>query len=178
MMSLSEGDVVPEGKDIEDLLDRLRRGNDENDYGGLLRQRLGPPVSAKKGLPTLRKNVYRPVSPMLEPRFRMAGTWDNAGVGHTWLGPVEMEKSWSAARVRKQIAIRRDHWPNSVLRRYEDECVCLFGIEMEESEETYLAWRGTDVEPLVVLYSGHEEKEFENFKTFLLYLLGGDTQLG
>lgn len=134
----------------------------------------GIPVSA---VPTL-DGGEMPASPMLRARFAFGGRWSDANLGHDWLSVDEMKSLPAAKDIQAQIALRRKHWPQSLMARsYRSNPVALFGLDQEEQDETYLVWtRGPSEEPSVVRYSGHEEHIFENLLALVEHYLSVDAK--
>lgn len=154
------------------LLKKLQIVNERNNYDGFLTQDIRPPEEFSYGVPTLEKDVYKKQTSMVEARFLFCGTWTNAGLGHKWLSLSEMESIWDNEKIIKQILIRQKNWTKSVPALIPRHCLSLFGIEKNEYEETYLAWDKDDsFEPKVYVYTGHEEKIFENIKKYIEFLI-------
>jgi hypothetical protein len=154
------------------LFTRLESVNECNNYGGLLAQEIQQSEALFQSVPSLKKGVYRRPTPMIAARFRFAGAWVNAGLGHTWLSVSGMEDVWSDKTILKQIRIRQEYWQKSAPALFSWSRVSLFGIERNEQEETYLVWNdGRKKEAEVYVYIGHEEKIFKNLRVYVEYLL-------
>ena len=157
------------------LLEQVKATYDRNNFDGLLAQEVHAPELFEQGIPTLKRGVYRPPTSMIKARFQFAGTWTNAGAGHTWLSVSGMKAAWDDKKILGRIDIRQKYWQASVLQRFEWGRVSLFGIETDEYEETYLVWSADESrEPEVYVYSGHQEDRYRNLREYLEYLLESD----
>jgi hypothetical protein len=161
---------------VEAALQQLRVRNDSDPLFAQMRQRLDPPATCDEGIPTLATGVYKRTTPMLEARFRFAGTWNNAFPGMKWLSCADMKRAWKSRSVRKQINLRREHWPSAKVTNLPDERLSLFGLDANELMEVYLLWPkdGGAKEPAILWYTSGEEKSFPNFLKYILHLLSLD----
>jgi hypothetical protein len=154
------------------LLKQIKAVYDQNDFGGLLVQEVRQPEPFENGIPTLKSGVYRQPTPLIEARFKFAGTWTNAGAGHTWLSVSDMETAWADNKILEQLYIRQKYWDASAPAKFEWDRLSLFGVEIDQYEETYLVWAEDEsTEPEVYVYSGHQEDRYENLQAYLGYIL-------
>jgi hypothetical protein len=155
---------------IRTLLELIQaeRAADPIDYP---KPRVKPPDPIRKGIPTLKKGVYRKPTPMIEERFLFAGQCKIDGI-YTWLGLPDMAKAWTNPRIQKQINIRRVHWEESAPQQFPPERLSLFATEPREGEEIYLVWpAGSSKEPEVWTYFGWSENKYPNLREFLKWKL-------
>jgi hypothetical protein len=108
---------------------------------------------------------------MLEARFRFAGSWTNATLSFTWLSLAEMESVWTDNQFKRQLALRKDHWPTSVVNQYALDKLALFGIDIDQKDEIYLVFSDAE-EPQVVSYFGAQEKRYDDLQTYVSRYLG------
>src|SRR5690606_38828961 len=76
-------------------------------------QRVAKPDAVTKGIPTLAEGTYRAPSAQVAARFAAAGRWELAWLRERWLGIADMEAAWRDRAIQKQIALRRENWPQS-----------------------------------------------------------------
>lgn len=132
-------------------------------------------VNAFKGVPSLKKGTYWDFTPMLRARFSFASTWTNAAAAQRWLSLSEMESAREKDSILQQIEVRKRYWTKCMLNRAALDRLSLFGVDDVEKEETYLLWGG-QVEPRVLQYVGHDEKEFEDLNEYLEFLTEQDSE--
>jgi hypothetical protein len=158
--------------DVRALLEALKSENATGEYSDVLQRRVAAPASFAKGVPSLQAGRYLPASPMLSVRFEFAGAWQAAGIGHDWLSVAQMEEAWGDAVIQEQIGMRRRYWKHSAITKMRPEQLCLFGVNRNEAEETYAVWMSEeDEEPRFVMFAGHDEYEFDDFRAFLRFLV-------
>jgi len=152
--------------------DALRELADFNSTRDWIRQVVHPPeLPLLSTLPTL-DGERMPLSPMLHARYEFCGRWEDADLGHTWLGNREMIRT--ARALRSKIRDRVRDWPTSRLARAMNRRtpIALFGVDAEELDETYLIWgKGRQAEPMVVAFSGHNERAFSSLLDLLEHCL-------
>lgn len=153
---------------IEAALAKLKAYNEANELNAILTQVVFPPDPLSE-IPTLDRNTYRPLTPMLAARFRFGGRWENAAASQIWLGLRDMRAMLLNGDVLSQIDRRIRNWPTASLGKFSKANISLFGIDQLDDEETYLLWGGKK-EPAIAAYIGHEEKVFPNFRDYLLFL--------
>jgi hypothetical protein len=152
---------------MNSLLRTLKESNDLNDYGGVLKQEIFPPEAGDIiQVPTLCKDVYMQISPMLQSRFQFAGKWINAAFGQTWLGLKEMKAAWTDDSIVKHLAIRKKYYDGHLLQTADWTKIGLYGIDLLQNEETLLLWTSEE-EPSFIVYAGYEQYRYENLEVFL-----------
>jgi hypothetical protein len=119
-------------------------------------------------VPSLMKEVFCPISPMLKIRFQYAGRWDNAVLGNTLLGLSDMKHVWDDSHALEQVQIRKDNWETSPPANFPLSQISLLGINARECEEIYLVWEDA-AEPRVVSYAGNYEYNFTSVADCLLF---------
>lgn len=124
------------------------------------------------GVPTLHPDYYRPLTPMLRARFEYASEWRNAYAGHDWLSIQQMKDATKDGKLLDKVKSCAEMWSSSPPARFAMSQISLFGIYFDQGEETYLVWPTTDgAEPHVVSYAGNYEREFNNLKDYLSFIL-------
>ena len=125
-------------KDIKSLLDQVQAGFPKMvkefirglKKEGMTEEEIGPveqnlkkaePI--KKGIPTLKKGVYRKPSPMVEERFNYAGTWQQ--IDDVWLGVSDMEKQLKKSGVQETIKAQKENWDGSAPMQFPPERLSL-----------------------------------------------------
>jgi hypothetical protein len=150
----------------------LRRRRDNDRYAADFPQSVKAPESLGKGIPTLKRGIYREPTPMLRARFEYCGSWTNAFPGLTWLGLGEMRSVFRTGAI-DLVKTRQEYWDGSAPATVDWAQLSLFAIDEEEGCEVYLVWSGKPtVEPKLVWYEAQHESSFENLIDFLEYLLG------
>jgi hypothetical protein len=157
---------------IAKLLAQLAERRRSDEYAKDFPSRYAPPVAVKL-LPTLDKDAYRPITPMLAARFAFAGRWTNARVCETWLDPAGMEKAARKRSFREYHAALREHWEGSAPERLPDTRLSLFAVDADSPDHlVYLAWPvEVDREPAIHCYSGQHENVFRNLAAYLKWML-------
>src|SRR5262249_54729371 len=103
-------------------------------------------------LPTFKKGVSRPVTPMLRARFAYAGTWQTGY--ELWLGPSDLARWLKKREVRSQRQVRREHAEDSAPALFADEQLSLFAVKKRLFEDViYLVWAYDDGEPELWSYA-------------------------
>lgn len=157
---------------VTELLHRLEKMYEDENYDGAMIQKVHPAEPFDIGIPTMAKGVYRKPTPMIEARFKYAGTWESAGLGHTWLDVKDMKKEMDSRAVTRQVELRKADWKNSAPAMFPPERLSLFGLEREERQETYLVWGEREgEEPQIWAYGEFDEHKFKNLAVFLKKLL-------
>jgi hypothetical protein len=152
-----------------DLLLRMQAQNDDDlDRGG---QRLHPPDRGTE-ICMLDASVTRPLSPMLQARYRFCGHWQNARLSQDWLSLGEIASAMTNNAIREAIKLRVENWdfvpPATVSRK---DCA-LFAFNPHENDETYLEWRAGRAEPVVWTFFDAEVSAFFDFNRYLEYIVG------
>ena len=148
----------------------MKEKNDQ-EKNKVLEQIILPPDPLREPkIASLNPGRHLLMSPMLEERFRFAGNWANATLAFTWLSLIEIENAWTDNQIKRQLALRKDYWPTSVLNLCTLDKLVLFAIDIDQKDEMYLVFHGAD-EPQVVSYFGSQEKRYDNLQTYLLSYL-------
>lgn len=152
-----------------DLLDKLRRINEEED-DEYFDQCVSPPDLAliEKGIPTLEQGIFVPASGMIRARFEYAGRWEDAFLDH-WLSLKEMARVPSRKKTMQRIHQRIEDWEGAVIGDVKLSELSLFGFDGTEQTETYLVWSDKK-EPSVVYYHDQHENKFPNLNAYLKYI--------
>ena len=134
---------------------------------GPLEQKIEPPEPIGKGIPTLKKGVYAKPSPMIEERFRYAGTW--LQMDEIWLGVRDMEKTVKTKNVQETIKAQKEYWEGSAPMRFPPEKLSLFAIvDGVVGDQTYLVWPEKEgAEPEIWVYAGQSETKYKNLEKYL-----------
>ncbi len=157
--------------DLPQILLRLKEGQDAyyqrecivdgREIVSNFKQILDTPTLISKGVPTLQRGVYKPITPMLRHRFEFAGRWKKAVPGLDFLNLEDMEAVWDDSNILEQIGIRRENWelspPTLPLLN-----VTLFAINIPQCEEIYLVWNDVEPEPALWSYGGNHERVLAN----------------
>ena len=116
-------------------------------------------------LPTFRDQVNRPLSPMLEERFRVAGRWTEGT--DIWLASSDMHAAIRSPSIRGVHQSLRDNWEGSAPMLYQDDQLGLFGVTEDVPEDLiYIVW-AVGNEPEIWRYSGMRESRYRNLAEFL-----------
>jgi len=153
-------------------LKKIKNLNDKFNDEDLFIQKIKKPedIAKFKGIPTLKKSVYKNFSKMLRDRFNFAGSWQNVALCHKWLSLSEMESVWTKKKIRSYYDLRIKYWDSCILHNYKLEDVSLFSIDLDEHEEGYLLWQKTS-EPKIVIYYGASENIYKDFNSYLTDVL-------
>ncbi len=143
------------------LLARLRESNARDGVA----QRVYPADPVPARIPTLAAGKTWPVSPMLRARFEFAGRWVAAFLEQTWLAAGELAPL--APALRRQVALRREHWTQSPVSKLPEDRLTLFGADRRAGDETYLVWTPGKAEPAVSYFAGASEKRHRDLRAFL-----------
>lgn len=133
-------------------------------------QKIYKPNVYKNKIPTLQKNIYKPMSDMLRARFDFAGRWVGAYC-MSWLGIEDMKSVWQSSKIQKKLHTFRSCWEGNVLSLHSNASISLFGYDANDMGMTFLMWKEDKDEPLVYTYIGHEEKKYKNLNAFLVEIL-------
>lgn len=133
-----------------------------------------PEESHSRGVPTLKKGFFQPMTAMLNDRFNYAGCWKMADSGHDWLSLSQMENAVNDDSVRKRYEELLEFWEDCPLVGIPHERISIFGMHPLQGEEIYLLWPSTDfVEPAILSYTGNFETRHVNFRGYLETLVEG-----
>lgn len=157
-------------KSTLNLLKKLKKINDE-EADEFMQQELFPAEEKmiKDGIPTLKRNSSRPMTPMLKERFMFAGRWEDAFID-SWLSLSEMKKCPSHRATMAKVKSRIKDWDGAIIGDIDLEDLTLFGFDAEKGAETYLVWNKISKEPKVVYYHDQHENEFKDFNAYLKYI--------
>ena len=151
------------------LLERVKATYESNDFDGLLVQEVHEPEPFERGIPTLKREVYRKPTPMLKARFQFAGTWTNAGAGHTWLSVSDMEAAWNDKKIlEKSVFVRNigrhphpknlngTGFPSLALKRMNMKKHILYGVRTNPRNRRFIsiqAMRKKDSKTFRIIWS-------------------------
>jgi hypothetical protein len=128
--------------------------------------KLAKPKALPPELPTFDPKVKRTLTPMLEARFRFAGTLSDDT--ERWLGPEDMKKLMISAKGLKNFKSFKNHWEGSAPNKFPESRVSLFGVGYIPDNWTYLVWPASgSKEPALYRYVGQEESIFADLNAFL-----------
>lgn len=139
-----------------------------------------PADATVQQIPTLQPGFYRPLSPMLRARFAAFGAWTEATHGN-WLDTKQMEALWAesaadeeAERVRRNLRIIAENWPNDAAALFKPERVSVFAALPEGNERVYLIWFDCMDEPEVWAYDTGGDARHRNLAAYLQAYLDDD----
>lgn len=148
---------------LQELFEKNQR---EAAKTALLKQRCFPAtMTGSERIPTLEASVLQPMTEMLRERFSFAGTWVNAAYGHTWLDINGIAAAQCSKEIIEHLEVRRRYFDGHLLQVERWDRLTLFGVDLEEKEETLLHWG--DGEPAVATYVGYGVERYENLAVFL-----------
>ena len=162
--SLSDYDAVTA------LLTSLREARNADEYAETFVQELDKPERKAKTIASLATQAW-PLSPQLAARFDFGGHWKNPFPGMDWLSLTEMKKARAKKSYRELIANRDEYWDGSILQTNPRSHVSLFGVDVADASEVYLAWTDDRVEPRIVWYVAQHSHEFDDLIGYLQYLV-------
>lgn len=164
---------VPAPGSIHRMLIELRAKRDADAYTKAYPQCLSPSEPYLKGIPTLKKSVYRRPTSMLRERFDFCGRWSNPFIGLEFLGISDMINVVKDNALVRQIDARRRYWKGSAPSQRKDEDLSLFAVDRNDMSEVYLVWKNDfPAEPGLAWYVAQHEHYFRNLSEMLKYLLG------
>lgn len=139
-----------------------------------------PVAPFPKGIPTLKKGYFRPLSPMLKSRFEKLGGWEDATHGD-WLDTTEMECFWES-----QIANERlngivnnvnssiNNWQNDAGSIFNHTRISVFAGSRDTYERIYLIWFDCIEEPELWVYDTNGEARYKNLLSYLASYINDD----
>jgi hypothetical protein len=166
-------EVAKKAKDYDavmGLLAALREARDSDEYAETFAQELAKPERKAKTISSLATQAW-PLSPQLAARFDFGGQWKNHFPGLEWLSLTEMNKARAKKSYRELIANREEYWDGSILQTNPRSHVSLFGVDVADASEVYLAWTDDRVEPRIVWYVAQHSHEFDDLIGYLQYLV-------
>ena len=138
-----------------------------------------PPECLEGGVPTLEKDFYRPLTPMLEVRFKQFGSWRHATHGN-WLSLQEMETLWGdpldakIAGIKQMLMIHSKDWANDAISLFKPERISVFAGDDEGNERLYLLWFDFVAEPEIWVYDTNGEAHYKDLEAYLKAYLEDD----
>lgn len=131
---------------------------------------------------TLKKGVYRNLSPQLKARFSRMGAWHDSTHGD-WLSMSEIEKLVSGnldtsrlKRIKTNFDAAAEHWANDVISLLLPERVSYFAASEFTYERVYLIWFDGYEEPEVCVYDVNGESRYVDLESYLLAYLKDDKE--
>ena len=148
-------------------------GMEDDEIEAELKIKVGKPEAPLQDIPTFDPKVTRPLSPMLQDRFKLAGPINDAG--EKWLSLKDMRKAMSSGKVLKHFKSHKEHWENSAPALFAPSQLALFAVEQDaEENQTYLVWPSDKIiEPKIYRYFDRTEHIFENLNAFLEWACSG-----
>lgn len=156
------------------LLERLRSLN-EGDKSRAP-QTIEPAEPPRDTILTLNDTFSRPLSPMLEQRFKFCGTWKNAHLSQDWLGLSQIRNWRKNAKLVEWVNLSIENSYGSEPPGGVDAKDCaIFGYNPNEPEETYLVWHQGEIEPKIWSFFQGDYGLFDNLERYLEFILGERT---
>ncbi len=148
--------------------------------GSELEYRIGYKV---KKIPTLKKGVYRNISPMLSVRYRQYSSILNATHGD-WLSINEMEELWLPYKqinderikgIKRSLNSNIKEWDNNAGSIFRHDRLSLFAGSAHNYEQVYLLWLDNYIEPQIWVYDANGNSRFDNLDDYLTAFLTGNS---
>ena len=137
-------------------------------------------VPFSNGIPTLKENYYRPLSPMLKSRFEKFGGWEESTHGD-WLDSTEMENFWESDIADKRLSgivtnVRAsiDNWQNDAGSIFSDNRISVFSGSRYTYERIYLVWFDCIEEPELWVYDTNGEARYKDLLNYLRCYINDD----
>jgi len=137
-------------------------------------------VDFSKCIPTIEKNFYRELSPMLTIRFAHMGGWEDATHGD-WLDTSEMEIFWNDAEnterlesIKRNIIASIDNWINDAGALFKENRISVFAGSSYTYERIYLIWFDDIEEPELWVYDSNGISRYLNLEENLNAYLDDD----
>lgn len=137
----------------------------------------------ERGIPTLKKGIYRKLSPMMKERFEFYGRWVHASHG-SWLDVNDMELLWSESideekhelicRIKWQILSLRDAWLDHAYSLFRDDRISVFAGSDNGNECIVLLWLELEDEPELWVYDSNGEARYKDLNDYLVSYLTDD----
>ncbi len=132
-------------------------------------------------VPTLKKDYYRNLSPMLKVRFGMFSSWKNATHGD-WLSIEEMMEIWRDDlvindrlwRIKENQIAARNNWDNDASSLFKNNRLSLFAGSESTYERIYLLWLDSEIEPEIWVYDCNGESRYKNLESYLNAYINDD----
>ncbi|WP_342415991.1 hypothetical protein NST83_24480 [Paenibacillus sp. FSL R10-2782] len=152
------------------LTEAMYLGLSEGEARSYAIQSIGPVVPVTC-MPTLAPGKTRPLSPMLEARYRYAGYWQD--MGEHMLLPDDVLRISSTERFRSWISDMRNYWVESAPYRFGDDRLSLLSVANEEEGHfSMLVWKEHGEEPEVWTYASQHEYRFSHLLHWFKWLNG------
>lgn len=139
-----------------------------------------PGIQFSKGIPTLKKDYFRPLSPMLKLRFEQLGGWEDSTHGD-WLDTAEMELFWAEhiADERLNGIVRNvnssiGNWQNDAAALFNPERISVFAGSHYTYERIYLVWFDGLEEPELWVYDTNGEARYKDLLSYLISYINDD----
>lgn len=132
-------------------------------------------------IPTLEKDFYRSISPMLKDRFDMFAGWQNATHGD-WLSIEEMVAIWGDDlvvnerlwRIKQNQMAACDNWDNDASSLFKNNRLSLLAGSESTYERIYLLWLDNEIEPELWVYDCNGESRYKNLASYLKAYINDD----
>lgn len=131
-------------------------------------------------IPTLEKNTYRDVTPMLKARFELLNNLIDATHGD-WLSIDEMKMLWNDSipdeRLKDIQMILYSHienWENNAGALFKKDRLSLFAGSAYTNEHIYLLWLDGIPEPELWVYDINGEARYRNLDDYLIAYIEDD----
>lgn len=129
-------------------------------------------------VPTLKIDIYQPISPMLSKRFQLISSWEEA-THADWLSIEEMEALWEKKPItnprikdiKSSLNAHIQHWENNLGALVSPDKLSLFAGSAYTYEHIYLFWCD-NIEPEIWVYDTNGETRFNNSNEYLMDCLG------
>ncbi|TRX74771.1 hypothetical protein [Pseudomonas mangiferae] len=121
----------------------------------------------------MKAGQYRELSPYLKERFEFCSSWVNARLSQNWLSLEEIDDYESDGTLKEWIEIRKENsFGDEPPGKIAPENCAIFSYNPYEPEETYLVWQDGKKEPLIWEYFGGDFLKFNDFKSYLEFIVG------
>ena len=150
----------------KELIDGLKKEGMTEEEIGPVEQTIDPAEPVKNGIPTFKKGVYKKLPPMLEERFKYAGSWQI--IDEIWLGLSDMEKQLSNKNVQATFKAQKENWDGSAPMSFPPERLSLFAVtEGVDGDQAYLVWPEQEgEEPEVWKYADQNETKYKSLQKY------------
>ncbi len=131
-------------------------------------------------VPTLEKNKYRDVTPMLKARFELFNSLIDATHGD-WLSIDEMKLLWSDTipderlkDIKNALYSHIENWENNAGSLFKKDSLSLFAGSAYTNEHIYLLWLDGILEPELWVYDTNGSARYKNLDEYLIAYLDDD----
>ena len=139
-----------------------------------------PSVPFSKGIPTLKNNYFRPLSPMLQSRFEKFGGWEESTHGD-WMDVIEMEIFWEShitderlSGIVTNVNSSINNWQNDAGSIFNDKRISVFAGSRYTYERIYLVWFDCIEEPELWVYDTNGEARYKDLLSYLESYINDD----